>query len=164
HPEEEGLRQIIEVLLNEPEHFAGVKDYLDPALIRDPGLAAVAGALVVMLGSGNEFRLVDLIARFESPAFGRLITDLAERGARRGKYAETLAGAIACLEACRSAREALALADEVRAGRGPGRDPSGASVPDGEDERLAALGERARGSSPEGARFAPPKLRRRVLG
>lgn len=157
--EQEAFRQIIEVLLNEPEHFAAVGDDFDPSLIRDPGLSAVAGALVVLLRSEDEFRLVDLIGRFDSPALSALITDLAERGERQGKYGETVAGAIACLRSCRSARAALTLADQVRVERGRPGETDGQAAPESEDDRLRAFV--PNNSQPH---FAPPKARRRVLG
>lgn len=157
--EQEACRQIIEVLLNEPEHFAAVGDLLDPRLIRDPELSAVADRLIALLRSEDHFRVVDLMCSFEDPRYGALITELATRGERRGKYAEAIEGAVECLRSSRHMRQAVRLADQIRSSRQEASIEGGAAVPAGEDERLEALA-----SAAKTMRFLPPRARRRVLG
>jgi len=137
---QEALRQIMEVLLNEPEHYPAVAGHLDQSVITDPALSAVAGELVRMLESGEPFRLDELIGRLESAAYGRLVTDLQARGERRGGYAAVIKGAGVCLESFERSRETAALADEIRRQREQTADEAdGNSAPAGEDERLRAL-------------------------
>jgi len=143
--EQEAYRQIVEVLLNEPDYFAAVGDLLNPARIRDPELSAVAVKLIDLLRSEEHFRLVDLIGCFDSPRFGGLITDLATEGERHGKYAETIEGALECLRVANSARQTVRLVDQVLGGHK-------------EDERLLALAANARNPH-----FSSAKARRRHL-
>lgn len=156
--EQEALRQILEVLLNEPEYYASVADFFDTRQIRDPELAAVADGLLELMKGEDSFSIVDLIGRFESPVFGALITDLQIRGERRGNYGAVIEGALACLRSCQEARRAVAIADEIRDGREVARHTGGEVVPSGEDERLNALAESARNPH-----FSPARARRRIL-
>jgi hypothetical protein len=121
---QESLRQIVEVLLNAPEHYPVVAGRFDPSAIHDSAIAAVAEQLIAMLNreedSGREdqtLRLDDLIGHFESPTYGRLIIDLQERGERRGGYEGVIDGALTCLDAHARARETVALAEEIKSGR-----------------------------------------------
>jgi hypothetical protein len=143
--EQEAYRQIVEVLLNEPEYFAAVGDLLDPALIRDPDLSVVALKLIALLRSEDHFRLVDLMGCFDSPEYGGLITDLAARGECRGKYAETIEWALECLRVSGAARQTVRLVDQVLGGQK-------------EDERLQALAVNAKNPH-----FASARARRRHL-
>ncbi len=155
--EQEAIRQILEVVLNEPAYYSSVAQYLDPQAIRSPELAAVAQQLAALLESGEPFLLSDLIGRFELPAFGRLITDLQERGERRGQYPEVIAGAVACLESVAHVRRTMRLAEQIR-GQTPGISADGGSAPPSEEERLLALAASARNPH-----FASPRARRRFV-
>jgi len=157
---------VIEALLNEPAWYPVVEAYFEPTAIRDRKVAAIAVELVNMLRSGEPFQISELIGRFESPEYGRLITDLQARGERRGRYGDVINGAIPCLQSCQQARRAAALAEEIRRARLRTGDPAqpegqaqaGTAVPAGEDERLIALGEVARNPG-----FSTVKLRKRFL-
>ncbi len=160
--EQEALRQILEVLLNEPERYADVSDLFDPASIGDPSMGAVAKAFMQFCSTRgpDAFRLDELIGEFELPSFGQLITDLQMRGERRGKYEEVIRGARECLETAQRTREAALLAQQIRrdrqhTGEGP--------PPDGEDQRLLALGARTLETSRERPSFLPTKMRRKYL-
>lgn len=152
--EQRALHQVIEVLLNESAWYPAVEAYFEPSAIRDRRVAAVAVELVNMLRSGEPFQVSELIGRFESPEYGRVITDLLARGEKRGKYGSVVEGAIPCLQSCQQARRTAALAEEIRNSRQPAGDqqgsppvrpePSDGAVPVGEDERLMAFGELAR--------------------
>lgn len=157
--EQAAYREMVEVLLNDPEQYATVAELLDPALIRDPDLCAVAVHLVAMMKSEDHFRVVDLIGRFEAPRYGGLITDLATRGEQRGRYAETLTGAVECLRSSRAVRNTTTLADEIRSERRQIDPRGGEASPEGEDERLQALAANAKNPH-----FAPARARRRSLG
>lgn len=164
--EQRAFHQVIEALLNEPVWYATVEPYFEPAAIRDRMVAGVAVELVNMLRSGESFQISDLIGRFESPAYGRLITDLQARGERRGRYGDVIEGAIPCLQSCQQARRTAALTEQIRRSRQSTIDPAVdepcetplGPVPAGEDERLIALGELARNPG-----FSTLKARKRFL-
>jgi len=157
--EQEALRQMVEVLLNEPAHYRTAGAHLDPSAIREPALSSVAAELVGMLESGEPFRLDELIGRFESAGYGRLITDLQVRGERRGGYAAVIEGAIACMESAGRSRRTAILAQEIRSQRERGpRGSEGHAVPAGEDERLQALA-----ASAKHPHFASGRARGRFL-
>jgi DNA primase len=153
--EQEALKQIIEVLLNDPEQYPAVAAVFDPTAINDAALSAVAREMVTMITSGDAFQLDELIGRFELPSFARLITDLQTRGERRGGYSAVVEGAVLCFQSTRQTRETAVLAGEIRTHRQHAQDP----IPPGEDERLLALAASAR--KPH---FSTPKARRRFLG
>jgi DNA primase len=153
--QQESLRQIVEVLLNEPAYYTHVATCLKPEHVWDPALSAVVSEMVGMLGSGEPFRLDELIGRFESPGFGQLITDLQIRGERRGQFVGVIEGALACLSSFGQSQEAVVLADEIRRAR---QGTSGEQVPVDEDDRLRELRDKAR--QPH---FSPIRARKGLL-
>lgn len=112
--EQIALRQIVESLLNAPELWPEASTQFEPDLIEDPTLASIARELVKMLEAGEPVELVDLLGRFDSPAIAAVITDLHRNGERRGAFAETIDGALNCLETCAGSRELVSLAAEIR--------------------------------------------------
>ncbi len=153
--QQEALRQIVEVLLNEPAYYAHVASWLKPEHVWDPALSAVVAEMVTILNSGRKLQVAELIGRFESPEYGRLITDLQDRGERRGQFATVIEGAMACLDAFERSRHAAVLADDIRRSRQQAGDQQ---VPQDEDERLRALTDAARQSH-----FSPVRARKRLL-
>lgn len=153
--QQEALRQIVEVLLNEPAYYAHVASWLKPERVWDPALSAVVAEMVTVLNSGRRLQLAELIGRFESPDFGQLITDLQDRGERRGQYAMVIEGAMACLDSFERSRHVAALADDIRRSRQQAGDQQ---APADEDERLRELGDAARQSH-----FSPVRARKRLL-
>jgi hypothetical protein len=147
--EQQAIRHIVEVLLNEPRLYPSVSAYLDPQTIRSPELGLIAQQLISLIESGEEFTLGDLIGRFELPSFGALITDMQERGERRGQYEQVLTGAVACLMSVAQARETTKLAGQLRSPQ-----PSASN----EDEQLLALAASARHPH-----FASPRARKKFL-
>ncbi len=136
--EQRALIEVLEVLLNDPALFANVENFFEPTAIRDRRVAAVGVELVNVLRSGEPLNISELIGRFESPDYGRIITDLQARGERRGQFQSVMEGAALCLNARRRDRAAI--------------------VTENEDERLAALAELARNP-----RFSTIKARKRFL-
>lgn len=178
-------RHMVEALLNDAGQYAQVAGRFDLGALRDSALCAVGRELEASLAGGEPFDLASFIGRFESPEFGRLITDLQQAGERRGRYAEVVEGALAFLEACTLSRQALTLADQIRSGRQragvearagggvqaegkdrqadetdslPTGEDAGTDVPPGEDERLLALTAHAKRSH-----FSPASVRKRFL-
>ncbi|MBI4581099.1 MAG: DNA primase [Planctomycetes bacterium] len=136
--EQRALLQVVEVLLNEPGLFPVVQGCFEPTAIRDRRVAPIAVELVSMLRSGEPFQISDLIGRFESPEYGRLITDLQTRGERRGGYQGAIEGALPWLHSLQERRG------------------TAGSLPADEDARLLKLAEVAR--TP---RFSTMKARKR---
>lgn len=157
--QQEALRQIVEVLLNDAEYYPAVETCFSPSAIADPALSAVARELVELLKSDDPFQTNDLIGRLESASYARLVTDLQLRGQRRGGYAAVIGGAAVCLESFERSQQTAALADEIRrqrqqAGERTQRD----QVPAGEDERLLALAKSAKNPH-----FSTARARKRFL-
>lgn len=157
--EQRAYQQIVEVLLNDASYYPRVKEVLNPAAMRDPALRAVFTEWAALVESDEPWRLDALIGRFEEEHFGRLITDLQMRGERRGNYAAVIEGAISCVRSCAEARRTAMLAEEIRDQRrkvqGTDREKP---VPEGEDDRLAALSAAARLTH-----FSPMRARRKYV-
>jgi DNA primase len=147
HAEQEAYRQLIEMLLNEPQRYAEIEDILVPSSIHDPALSEVAQELVSLLRANPVFELSDLIRRFESPAFGQLITDLQIRGQQRGDYSADIDGARQRLLTASQLRRTWELAGAIR-------DPQ----PESQEENLTALAD-----SVKHPHFASARARRRLL-
>ena len=78
--QQEALKQVVEVLLNEPTHWRTVASEFSADEFHEPDLARVARELVEMIESTGGVQIDELIGRLGSPAFGRLVTDLQIRG------------------------------------------------------------------------------------
>jgi len=158
--EQRAWREMIEVLLNEPQLYAAVADRFAPEGIRAEALAAVARAFVEMVEAGGSegFRLDELIGRFGTPEYGRRIIDLQARGEARGKFEATLSGALHCISSAQQSRKAAQLAEAIRGSRRASGESRSETVPSEEDERLKALAHSAR--QPH---FASTRARRRFL-
>jgi len=108
------LRELVEVLINEPRFAGRVEGVLDPAAFSDPVLGQIARAVVewCRAGSGQgHWRLDELVGRFGDPAVARVVTDLQAEGERRGNYEATVEGAL------RRIREAERMSETTAAGR-----------------------------------------------
>jgi DNA primase len=160
--EQESLRQILEVLLNEPSCYADVADVLDPSAIEDPALAAVAKALISIFDSAGPdgFRLNDLIGKLELPSFAALVTDLQIRGEHRGGYEQAIQGAVECLRSSRRARQTVQLGEEIRQER---QQAVQGATPQGEDERLRAINAKVMDTSLDRPMRMPANRRKKFL-
>ncbi len=108
------LRELVEVLINEPRFADRVEGILDPASFSDPVLAQIARAVVEWCRAGGRdghWRLDELVGRFGDPAIARVVTDLQAEGERRGNYEATVEGAL------RRIREAERMSETTAAGR-----------------------------------------------
>jgi len=86
------IRDMVEVLLNDPSEYERVGAHLDPDQVDDAELAAIVREL--RRGGGAAVELAAFVGRFEDPDYGRLITDLQIAGQRRGNYRERIDGAL----------------------------------------------------------------------
>jgi DNA primase len=87
-------REILEVLLNEPRLFEVVRQKITTEDFDVPALKQTASVLFEALSASPEVRLVEIIARTESPEAGSLIVELAESGEAKGSFESRLAGAL----------------------------------------------------------------------
>ncbi|UCG32509.1 MAG: DNA primase [Phycisphaerales bacterium] len=110
------VREIMEVLLNAPEHLEAARPYLKPEEISDQALAGIVSKFCSACRPEREYDLAGFISGFEEPAHAALITDMQLAGERRGNYEATLQGAVETLRQERG-REDMAAAG--RAGSEP---------------------------------------------
>jgi DNA primase len=85
---------MLEVLLNRPELFDTVVERIDPRDFTDPVLAQIAQTLWRLAHEGR-CGLQEMLSREEMSPHSALLARLADEGARRGNFEETLAGAAA---------------------------------------------------------------------
>jgi len=106
------IRDMVEVLLNDPREYERVAAYLDPEQVEEPRLAAIVAELRRCGGAAVE--LAAFVGRFEHPDYGQVITDLQIAGQRRGNYAETIEGAVRRLEHIELRRELKDAGQAIR--------------------------------------------------
>ncbi len=95
-PQDLAQRQILEVLLNEPDHFDSVAERIDPADFSTGPLQRIARAIWSLAAEGH-LRLEELISREELSDLASIIVALADAGSHRGNYERTLTGAVECI-------------------------------------------------------------------
>lgn len=88
--EQDGLRIMLEVLLNEPGLFEAVRDVFAPQRFRDRGDARIAQVVADLAETVGEFHLAEVIARFEDPQLTSRATELALAGERIGNFQRRL--------------------------------------------------------------------------
>lgn len=135
--EQRALREILEVLINEPGYHDGVGEHFDVARFEDPDLRRVATIVVEMARCFGEFDVKELIARMEEPKYARLITDLQQAGESRGNYGATIEQAVRRLQERHNERLSKEAADRLY------RDAKQMSTED-QDPLLVALTTRAK--------------------
>lgn len=144
------LRQIIEVLLNEPAYYDVAREVLRIDEVADSDLAQVARMLQELCESGLPWELTDLLGRLPDARFGQLVTDLQMAGQRRGQLDRTLDGAIQRLQHVAFLRERSKTVEQLKFGQRTGSMQADAGSV---DENLRKLSEEAGKYS----HFAPPK-------
>jgi len=91
-------REVIEVLLNEPNLFELVRPTIKAAMFDLPKLKPIALALFEMLESQESFSIAGLLSRFESVEEGQLVVELADAGERKENFELRLKGALRAFE------------------------------------------------------------------
>ncbi len=134
------MRDLLEVLLNEPSYYESVRSEFDVSLVADADLADIARGFAELAEQPGEFAVGALISRFESVRISGLIVDLQMAGERGGNYGARVEGAVATLQKVRDRERVGAMLAE---GRG---DTNQAS------SKLRAAGEAARRMSHFAAR------------
>ncbi len=148
-PEQTALRQIVEVLLNEPAYYDLARDVLQGQQISDADLAEVARQLRVLCETGLPWELTDLLARLPDARFGALVTDLQAAGQQRGQLDRTLDGALTCLQHAAFLRQTSQTVERLKSVERNGSVESNSDV----DEPLRKLSQDAG----KHKHFAPPK-------
>lgn len=97
-------REVLEVLLNQPDLFGQASQKISPEDFPDPMLRQIAQA-VWSAAEGGAVRIDELLAREELSTHAGLLVELAGAGERRGNYEPTLAGAVEDLVYRRGRRE-----------------------------------------------------------
>lgn len=112
-PAQRAMRELLEVLLNDPSHFAAVSSWLAPGAFADPQLAAVGEAVVELIETTGSCEIADLLGRFTDPSDAEFVLALQTQGQGKDNYAAQVAGAIQCLERSRQRDEARRAAQEA---------------------------------------------------
>ncbi len=86
-------RQVLEVLLNNPDLFDAAAERIDASDFSDLVLQQIARK-VWSLGMDGNFSLDSMLASEEIAVHGSLLAEMVTEGASRGNFEETLAGAI----------------------------------------------------------------------
>lgn len=110
------MRQLVEVLLNEPQWVETVGDVLANGEIVDPLMARVTAEVLRWCRAGLEveyWRLDELIGRLGDPALARVVTDLQAAGESRGLFAATIESALERIRECDHVARMTAAAREV---------------------------------------------------
>ena len=149
------MRELMEVLINDPGHFASVATEFDPQLLPDGDLKEIAAAVAELTREQGGFTLPGLISRFESVRTASQIMELQAAGEQKGNFAATAEGAAARLRELREERDRGTLTASLRRGSktaspplpaesGP---PDDAGVSGGDEQRslLRAVSEKRGG-------------------
>ncbi len=147
--EQAAIRQIIEVLLNEPAYYDVARDVLQSQAISDADLAEVVRQLRDLCESGMPWELTDLLARLPDARFGSLVTDLHLAGQQRGQLDRTLDGALGCLQHAAFLRDASRTVERLKSAERTGSVQADGTV----DDNLRKLSHDAG----KHKHFVPPK-------
>jgi len=79
-------REILEVLLNEPELFVKVKEKITPGQFDIEALANLAGVLFDTLNKNPQANLAEILSRIQQPELSSLVVRLQQAGQDKGNY------------------------------------------------------------------------------
>jgi DNA primase len=91
-------REILEVLLNEPNMFDLVKQKITVENFDVPILGRIAALIFETLSTGQKTSLAAILAKTESVELGQCIVELAESGEEKGNFKARITGAIDVLQ------------------------------------------------------------------
>jgi hypothetical protein len=110
-------REILEVLLNEPKLFETVKQKISLDHFDVPALRQTAAIIFETLKSSREPKLMEILAKTESPQVSSCITQLQYAGQEKGNFNARLTDAVNALlqsNARRQKSEIKAVEDQTR--------------------------------------------------
>jgi DNA primase len=113
------MRDLLEVIINDPGHYAAAAAEFDPESAADEELQEVARAVKELVQQQGGFSLAELISRFDSVDTASRILELQVAGERRGNFAETVDGAVRRLRELGERKERSQLVAELRSGDAP---------------------------------------------
>ncbi|GJM26485.1 MAG: hypothetical protein DHS20C16_29000 [Phycisphaerae bacterium] len=129
--EQASLRGMLQVLVNEPGHYAEVSDVFVASRFQDDELRRLASEVVGLCNTLGEFQISELMDRFrDEPAIGRLVTDLVYEGERQGQYQAVIDDTRNRLLRLSAVREGQRLAKSVKDESAPSAEDSGEFVSD----------------------------------
>jgi DNA primase len=107
-------REVLEVLLNEPELFEQVKERITAEVFDVPILRQMAEILFDILSADPKTPLRQILARTESVRLGQCFMELAQAGEEKGNFEPRLAGALETIEQYRKQGNAFGTVEEQR--------------------------------------------------
>jgi DNA primase len=107
-------REVLEVLLNEPELFEKVKEKITADIFDVPILGQMAEVLFDVLSADTKAPLRQVLARTESVKLGKCFMELAQAGEEKGNFESRLAGALETIERYRKRNKSFATVEEQR--------------------------------------------------
>lgn len=105
-------REVLEVLVNEPELFGDHRDEISESLFDVPVLRQMAGVLLDALRSEGDFSFSAMLARVESVSVAKGLVELQSVGEEKGNYASRLADAIEVLRRYQKRSETIGSGHE----------------------------------------------------
>ncbi len=105
-------REVLEVLVNEPELFGDHRDEISESLFDVPVLRQMAGVLLDALRSEDDFSFSAMLARVESVSVAKGLVELQSVGEEKGNYASRLADAIEVLRRYQKRSETIGSGHE----------------------------------------------------
>lgn len=150
--EQAALREILSVLLNEPDRYTNVSDVFVPTRIRDPLDRRLAETFVEMVQTDSGYDVNRLIARFDDTDTARRITDLLCLAEARGNFDATVQGAVDRLRRVETQQWVSASFSAIRHGEAKqnendGKEPSAEPPEDPGETHLEEVFEKARSTS-----------------
>jgi hypothetical protein len=112
--EQAALVSVLRVLVNEPGYYSDVESVFRPERILDARARRIASALAELCRTVGEFKLWELMDKFEDPADARFLTDLVFEGAQVGNYEATIRDTRLRLERMAPLRRGRQAAEELR--------------------------------------------------
>jgi DNA primase len=107
-------REVLEILLNEPELFEEVKEKITVEIFDVPILGQMAEILFDVLNSDTKAPLRQILARTESVELGKCCMELAQAGEEKGNFESRLAGALETIERYRKRNKSFGTVEEQR--------------------------------------------------
>ncbi len=107
-------REVLEILLNEPELFGEVKEKITADIFDVPILGQMAEILFDVLNVDTKAPLRQVLARTESVKLGKCCMELAQAGEEKGNFQSRLAGALETIERYRKRNKSFGTVEEQR--------------------------------------------------
>lgn len=102
-------REVLEVLLNKPALYEGVRETIIKDIFDVPILESIASLLFNVLNEGMRISIKELLATIESVELSTVIMELAQAGEKKGNYEPRLADAMKILELHNENRKSKSL-------------------------------------------------------